>query len=194
MATDSAGTSGFVTNVVAGATIVTPFTWTFSPGEPAVNGYFWADGKLLASQEGPGPYTWTLPAGLLSSGPHLLGHSWDTPDGSRHAPPSAYSVTISNPTASVPLNTSLPTISGAPKEGKTLVASTGSWSGSPTSYAYQWRRCDSSGASCADIAGATASSYLLGSADVGKTLRVVVTATNSAGSASATSDPSKIVR
>jgi Concanavalin A-like lectin/glucanases superfamily len=43
--------------------------------------------------------------------------------------------------------------------------------------------------SCADIAGANAQTYVPVQADVGATLRVVVTATNTAGSATATSAP-----
>jgi hypothetical protein len=65
---------------------------------------------------------------------------------------------------------------------------TGSWLNSPTAYAYQWRRCDSAGVACSPVAGATAPSYALTSADVGSTMRVEVTATNGYGSGSATSD------
>lgn len=88
---------------------------------------------------------------------------------------------------SAPVNTSLPTISGTTTQGQTLTASNGSWSNSPTSYTRQWRRCNSSGAGCSNISGADSSSYTLGAADAGSTIRVVVTATNSHGSASATS-------
>ena len=55
------------------------------------------------------------------------------------------------------------------------------------SYAYQWRRCDAAGANCVDIAGATGSTYDLTAADVGSTIRVIVTATNAGGSDSASS-------
>jgi hypothetical protein len=93
-----------------------------------------------------------------------------------------------------PSNTSLPTISGTTQQGQTLNASAGSWSGTtPISYAYQWQRCDSSGAACAAIAGATSTSYSVGSAEVGSTLRVSVTASNSAGSTSASSMASYMV-
>jgi hypothetical protein len=96
--------------------------------------------------------------------------------------------------AAAPTNTSLPTISGTATQGRTLTASPGSWSGTtPISYAYQWLRCDSSGANCAAISGATSQSYLLVSADVGRTMRVKVTASNSAGSASAQSAPTALV-
>jgi Subtilase family len=91
--------------------------------------------------------------------------------------------------ATPPANTSLPAIGGTPEEGATLAASSGTWTGSPTSYTYQWQRCDMSGSACASVAGAGAATYLVTSADVGSTVRVVVMATNSAGSASATSAP-----
>jgi hypothetical protein len=92
------------------------------------------------------------------------------------------------PAPTPPAATSPPTISGTAQQGQTLSASTGSWSGTtPISYAYQWQRCDSGGGSCASIAGATGAGYLLASADVGATLRVSVTASNSAGSATASS-------
>jgi hypothetical protein len=86
-----------------------------------------------------------------------------------------------------PANTALPTISGTATEGDALSASTGSWSHAPTGYTYQWERCDSSGEACSNVSGATASSYMLGSNDVGHTMRVLVTATNAGGSTPATS-------
>ncbi len=87
-----------------------------------------------------------------------------------------------------PVNTSPPTISGAAREGQTLTADPGTWSGKgPISYSYEWRRCDSAGSNCVNITGATGVSYTLGASDVGSTLRVRVTAANSVGAASATS-------
>lgn len=102
---------------------------------------------------------------------------------------------VSPPASSLaaPVNTSLPVVTGTPQDGDSLSASTGSWSNSPTSYAYKWRRCDSGGGGCADVGGATGSQYAPTSADVGNVLRVVVTATNAAGSASATSAATAIV-
>ena len=92
------------------------------------------------------------------------------------------------------MNTALPTISGAEQQGQNLFASTGSWSGSPTAYSYQWKKCDSAGNNCSNIAGEIFSGITLRSAYVGSTLRVTVTATSSAGSASATSSPTAVVR
>lgn len=87
------------------------------------------------------------------------------------------------PTA--PVNTSPPVISGTPMEGSLLTASQGSWSGNVTSYSYQWQRCAVS--ACANIAGATTSTYTPGAPDWGQTIRVVLTASNSVGRTTATS-------
>lgn len=84
------------------------------------------------------------------------------------------------PTTVAPVNTALPTISGTAQQGQALTTTAGTWSGSPT-YAYQWLRAGS------PISGATSSSYTLTSADVGAMVMIRITATNSAGSASATS-------
>ena len=97
-------------------------------------------------------------------------------------------------TPSAPTNTSPPTISGNTVAGQTLTADRGQWSGtSPITYVYQWQSCDQSGGSCSNIAGATSQTYALGQGDIGTTLRVVVTASNPYGSASATSNPTAVV-
>jgi hypothetical protein len=70
-----------------------------------------------------------------------------------------------------------------------LSASTGSWTGAPTGFAYQWERCDSAGANCAAIAGASGPTYVVTAADVGFRLRVVVTATNAGGAGTSASAP-----
>jgi hypothetical protein len=94
---------------------------------------------------------------------------------------------------SPPSNTALPTISGTARDGQLLTAHNGSWSGSPTSFAYEWQSCDRHGGGCAAIAGATSTQYTVSSDDVGHRLRVVVTATNANGSGSATSRSTGIV-
>jgi hypothetical protein len=60
-----------------------------------------------------------------------------------------------------------------------LTATNGVWKGTPPlSFTRQWLRCDTAGANCTNIGGATGSSYTLASADVGKRIRVQVTASN----------------
>jgi hypothetical protein len=104
------------------------------------------------------------------------------------------SAAISAPPAThVPQNTVAPAITGNAVEGQSVSASTGSWSGRPNRYSFAWRRCDSAGQGCTAIAGANAAAYLAGAADVGHTLRVVVTAVNRSGSASASSAPTAVV-
>jgi hypothetical protein len=109
--------------------------------------------------------------------------------------PTTSTSTATTTTSSVPpSNTASPTISGTPQQGQTLTAAPGSWSGTaPLRYAYQWKRCDTAGASCAAISAATSTAYLLTSADVGSTIRVSVTASNSVGSATASSAPTAVV-
>jgi len=99
----------------------------------------------------------------------------------------------SGQSTAAPSNTSLPSISGSARDGSLLRASHGSWTGSPTSYAYQWLRCDAQGGSCAAIAGANSNQYTVQTADVGHRLRVQVTATNASGSGVAQSRPTAVV-
>jgi hypothetical protein len=86
-----------------------------------------------------------------------------------------------------------PTISGTPVRGQALSASQGTWTNAPTSFAYQWESCDSSGNNCAKVSGATNATHTLTQADVGHALRAVVTAANLGGSTSTPSTPSSII-
>lgn len=90
----------------------------------------------------------------------------------------------SSASAFAPINNSLPLILGTPIVGSTLTATNGSWSASPSpTFTYQWK------ADGVNITGATSATYVVDAADVGADITVTVTATNSEGSASATSDP-----
>jgi RHS repeat-associated protein len=135
-------------------------------------------------------YGCTLETGSLSSGTfHLraviadqVGNSYTTP---------VTTIVVEN---AAPSSSSAPAIAGEAVDGRTLSSSTGEWNGDgPISYGYQWRRCNSSGESCANIEGATGATYVLTTSDVGHALRVIVTATNAAGEASATSAASETV-
>jgi hypothetical protein len=106
---------------------------------------------------------------------------------------SSVTAMVTSPTPAAPTNTTPPTIGGSAIEGETLTASTGTWTGSPSGYAYQWQDCDGSGGSCKNISGASTSTHPLGAGEVGDTVRVVVTATNGGGSVGATSAPTAVV-
>jgi hypothetical protein len=77
-----------------------------------------------------------------------------------------------------PVNTSAPLATGT----TTLSVTTGIWQNSPTSYTYQWLRGG------ANIAGATAATYVTVGADAGTNVSCRVTAHNPAGSANSTSN------
>ena len=94
-----------------------------------------------------------------------------------------YTFTTSAVTDVAPVNGVAPSISGIADQGQTLSASTGAWSPTPTSYAYQWQQSTDGGSTWFSIAGATASSYTVQSGELGDELRVVVTATDAYGSA-----------
>jgi hypothetical protein len=96
--------------------------------------------------------------------------------------------------ATPPSNTSPPTISGTARKGERLHADAGNWSGTqPIHFSYRWQRCSANGTGCSNIGGATNVDYTLAGADVGRTVRVVVTAKNSAGSSTAASSPSAVI-
>jgi len=95
-----------------------------------------------------------------------------------------------------PVNTAPPKITGTTTEvGQTLSASSGTWTSANTiTYKYQWRRCNAQGNGCSNIGGADSSNYQLKSNDVGHTVRVRVTATNSDGSATVDSTETAVIR
>lgn len=94
--------------------------------------------------------------------------------------------TIRGGTVAAPANTVPPAIAGTPTEGQTLTASTGTWTGTPTSYSYQWKRGVTN-------VGSDQNTYVLVAGDVGSTITVTVTATNAGGSTAATSDPTAAI-
>jgi streptogramin lyase len=93
-----------------------------------------------------------------------------------------------------PVNDRLPVVSGVAVEGQVLSASEGSWLNGPSTFGYQWQACDASGGGCIDLGGEVAATHVLTADDVGRTLRVVVSASGVGGSASAVSDPSGVVQ
>ncbi len=145
-----------------------------------------ADGTSNCAPVATGPQYVASPADLS----HTIVLTADVTSPGRTA--SAQSPALTIQALPVPQNTSAPTISGVAERTATLTASPGTWTNSP-SLAYQWQRCDASGANCQSVAGATGTTYLLAKADEGFTLTVRVTATNGNGSAAASAQPTAVV-
>jgi hypothetical protein len=80
-----------------------------------------------------------------------------------------------------PVNTTSPTVSGDPRDGKFLTATRGSWANDPQVYAVEWQRCQSPGVGCQSIPGQHDMAYQLRTEDIGSVIRVSVTAGNGGG-------------
>ncbi|HYB24305.1 MAG TPA: hypothetical protein VED41_10935, partial [Solirubrobacteraceae bacterium] len=107
---------------------------------------------------------------------------------------SAATATVLAQSPDAPANTAAPAITGTDEEAQTLSTSNGTWTGSPTSYTYQWQDCNSAGEACTSIGKATSSTYELSSSDFDHFVRVVVTASNASGSATAISSVTNEVK
>jgi len=101
--------------------------------------------------------------------------------GSVYAVSSAGRTDIIGTTATAPVNTVLPVVSGTTYVGDLLTTTDGTWTGTPTSFSYQWKRG-------ATNIGTNANTYTLVSADANTNITCVVTATNATGSTPATSN------
>ena len=111
------------------------------------------------------------------------------------------------PTTVAPVLKTAAVVYGTAKLARTLTAGKGSWTGTPTpTYTYKWYRCTvsstktaitapTSAMKCSVIVGKTASTYKLTTTDVGKYIRVLVTAKNSKGTKySLTKTTAKVVK
>jgi len=93
-----------------------------------------------------------------------------------------------------PVASGRPTVAGTLQQGRQLTATAGTWSGRGTiTYAYQWYRCDASGAHCSSIHGSTKGTYTQVAADVGHTIGLTVRATDATGTTPAYSSLAGLV-
>ena len=93
-----------------------------------------------------------------------------------------------------PVLVTQPAIGGTAQEGQAVTTTDGTWSGaSSLTFQVAWQRCDTLGANCTVIPGATGTTYTATSADVGHRLRAAVSATGSGGTTQATSDATGVV-
>lgn len=138
-----------------------------------------------------GKFVYTTVKRCIKLKPKRAPHAPSAPV-NRSGPPTTATAPPPPPDPRLPANTQLPAISGAATQGSKLTASTGTWTNSPTSYAYRWQDCTASGV-CTNISGATSSTYTLQSSDIGDRVDTVVTASNAYGSTSAASTITSIV-
>ena len=92
---------------------------------------------------------------------------------------------LANSSISTPTNSAVPSVSGIARTGETLDASTGSWTGSPSSYTYQWKRANTADGTYSNISSETSNRYILTDDDIGSYIKVSVVAVNGAGVSSA---------
>ena len=159
--------------------------------------YAWEDcdsgGNGCKSISGAIASTYTLQKGDVNQTIRVVVSAKDA-NGTGSATSAQTAVVTAAATVAGPANTVPPTISGTAQEAQTLTATTGSWSGAnPITYNYAWQRCDSGGGHCASIGGAAGTTYVVQKADVGQTLRVLVSAKNAGGTSSASSLATAVV-
>lgn len=166
--------------VISGSTVVgqtlstTDGTWTSTTS--VTYGYQWKrSGSAIG---GATSSTYTLVAADLAA---TITVTVTATNGAGSTP--ATSSATGTVTEAVPVNTVAPVASGYIFEMKTLSVTTGTWTSVTTpTYTYQWKRNGS------NITSATSSSYTVVEADENQNITCSVTATNTAGGASATSN------
>ena len=105
----------------------------------------------------------------------------------------ATGMAATNQSSAAPSNTKPPVVSGTPEVGKKLTTTNGTWSGTtPLTFSYQWRRCDKTGGSCANISGGPQTRTRCWG-QTAATRCAVVTAKNRDGSDNATSVPTAVI-
>src|SRR4051794_10174661 len=122
-------------------------TWANSPTSYA---YQWqrcgADGTNCSDISGATNQSYTLTSADVDHAIRVAGTASNS-DGEATA---TSSTTAQVSSRSAPVNSVKPTVSGTPRVGEELTASTGTWTGGVSSYSYQWQRCTAS-AVCTDV-------------------------------------------
>src|SRR3954469_6810870 len=116
------------------------------------------------------------------------------PGAPRAAAPAQGAPAATPPALQPPLSVLPPQIFGQPRQGQTVTHVDGTWLYEPVSERDQWLKCDTSGATCQAIAGATGETYVPVAGDVGHTLKLEEITSNAAGtSMPAVSAPTEVV-
>ena len=176
--TNSVAPTLSASSAAVGTAISVSSTGTWSPTPTSYTyAWWWSDGTPAAIS-GATSSSYTPVSG--DAGHTLICKVSATNSGGTSTSPASSNATsaVTNP----PTNSVAPALSStSPVVGTAVTVTTGTWSGSPSSYTYQWWRADGTPAA---ISGATSSSYTPVSGDVGRTLLCKVTATGSGGTSS----------
>lgn len=158
--------------ISGGSANVAGFRWTSVAASRAANGNSFAAGP-------------SDPFGVAASDAEQMSlYASYTTTAPPPGPPAPFAVTAPRLVAGAG-----PHPSPEPQVGQPVTGTTGTWDGSPTTYAFSWSRCSSAGTACTRL-GSTAASYSPVASDVGSTLRVTVTATGLGGVTDSVSAPS----
>jgi hypothetical protein len=104
-------------------------------------------------------------------------------------------VTPGDQQAAAPIDDVMPTQTGSAVVGRVLSGLPGGWNASPPpSLTSQWMSCDTTGANCSPISGATSATYRPAPSDVGAALRFEITAANASGTVTRDSSPTAVVQ
>ena len=163
---------------------------------PVVFTYQWqlcdAAGENCVDVGGAGAATRTLAAEAVGHTVRVVVTATSAA-GSQTAASEVSAVVVAIP-ANAPRNTAPPTLRGETRVGQRLRVDKGAWNGaSRIRFTYEWQRCDATGGSCVPVARVTGARYRLTVADANKTIRVIVTASNTGGTNTAVSKQTIVV-
>ncbi|HEX5618438.1 MAG TPA: S8 family serine peptidase, partial [Solirubrobacteraceae bacterium] len=157
-------------------------TWTGIGNSVSYQWQSSTDGSTWTPIPGATSATYSIGAGDVGGYLRLL-VTVTNPDGTASAVTGA-TVKVA---AAPPVNTAKPVVTGVAQRASTLSAGVGTWTGNGNAYTYQWQR------DALDIPGATDPEYTVTAADVNAAIRVLVTAANPDGTATAASAPTAAI-
>src|SRR5581483_3893126 len=138
---------------------VTAVPGAFGGGKPVTFAYQWqrcdASGQGCAPIAGATADTYLPAAADVGHALTVAVTAQSAAGAAQAVSPPTLAVATAGTAAARPAATTPPTLAGVAQAGQTLTLSVGAWTGSPTSFAYQWQRCSAAGAQCAAILGAT---------------------------------------
>lgn len=161
-----------------------PGTWAPSGTSTTARWQRSPDGQQWADIGGAGMFSYTIQPADTATYLRVI-----VTESNGYGQSSATSAPVGPITAGPPQNVAPPVLSPAPRIGGTVTADPGVWSPAATSFAYAWQYSADGRTGWVSIPGAHSASFTVTDLYSGTYLRLRVTATNSAGEATAFSGP-----